>query len=155
MIGSAAWTTMWLTGNVRHRLGECSASTMCSFHRLEKVCLCLLFIFILFLKILFIYTWEIQREREREAETQAEGEAGSRQEAWCGTQSRVSRITPWAEGGAKLLSHLGCPVFFFFLNVYSPNFSNTLNHFKENFRYHFIHKHFSLYCWNKYSLKKS
>ena len=26
-----------------------------------------------------------------------------------GTRSRVSRITPWAEGGAKLLSHPGCP----------------------------------------------
>ena len=25
------------------------------------------------------------------------------------TQPRVSRIWPWAEGGAKLLSHLGCP----------------------------------------------
>ena len=48
-------------------------------------------------------------EREREAETQAEGEAGSMQEARRGTQSWVSRITPWAEGGAKLLSHPGCP----------------------------------------------
>ena len=26
-----------------------------------------------------------------------------------GTQSWVSRITPWAKGGAKLLSHWGCP----------------------------------------------
>ena len=26
-----------------------------------------------------------------------------------GTRSRVSRITPWAEGGAKVLSHPGCP----------------------------------------------
>ena len=40
-------------------------------------------------------------EREREADTQGEGEAGSMRGAWCGTQSRVSRITPWAEGGAK------------------------------------------------------
>ena len=24
--------------------------------------------------------------------------------------SRVSRITPWAKGGAKLLSHQGCPL---------------------------------------------
>ena len=51
----------------------------------------------------------MQREREREAETQAEGEAGSMQRAWRGTQSRVSRIMPWAAGGAKLLWHRGCP----------------------------------------------
>ena len=31
------------------------------------------------------------------------------QEACHGTRSRVSRIMPWAEGGAKLLSHWGCP----------------------------------------------
>ena len=46
-------------------------------------------------------------EREREAETQAEGEARSRQGARRGTRSQVSR--PWAEGGAKPLSHPGCP----------------------------------------------
>ena len=50
----------------------------------------------------------MQREREV-AETQAEGEAGSTQRARCGTQSRVSRITPWAEGGTKLLGHWGYP----------------------------------------------
>ena len=50
------------------------------------------------------------RDTEREAETQAEGEAGSVQGARCWTQSLVSRITPWAEGGAKPLSHLGCPI---------------------------------------------
>ena len=49
-------------------------------------------------------------ETEREAETQAEGEAGSMQGARCGTQSQVSRITPWAEGGTKLLSYPGCPI---------------------------------------------
>ena len=38
------------------------------------------------------------RDTEREAETQAGGEAGSMQGAGCGTQSRDSRITPWAEG---------------------------------------------------------
>ena len=27
----------------------------------------------------------------------------------CGTPSQMSRITPWAEGGAKPLSHPGCP----------------------------------------------
>ena len=53
---------------------------------------------------------EREREREREAEIQAEGEAGSTQGAPCGTQSQVSRIiTSWAEGGAKPLSHPGCP----------------------------------------------
>ena len=45
------------------------------------------------------------RDTDREAETQAEGEAGSMQGAQHGTRSRVSRITLWAEGGAKLLSH--------------------------------------------------
>eukprot|EP00071_Canis_lupus_P040810 XP_022274367.1 5'(3')-deoxyribonucleotidase, mitochondrial isoform X4 [Canis lupus familiaris] len=50
-----------------------------------------------------------KREREREVETQAEGEAGSMQGAGCGTQSQVSRIATWAEGGAKPLSHPGCP----------------------------------------------
>ena len=48
-------------------------------------------------------------DTEREAETQAEGEAGSMQGAQCGTQSRVSRTTLWAEGGAKPLSHWVCP----------------------------------------------
>ena len=40
----------------------------------------------------------------------AEREAGSMQGARCGTRSRVSRIMPLAEGGAKPLSHQGCPV---------------------------------------------
>ena len=57
--------------------------------------------FFLFFKILFIYSWQ----RETETETQA----GSMQGNWRGTQSRVSRIRPWAEGGAKPLSHPGCP----------------------------------------------
>ena len=54
---------------------------------------------------------EKEREKEREAETQAEGEAGSMQGARRGTLSRVSRITPWAAGGTKLLHHRGCPKF--------------------------------------------
>ena len=49
------------------------------------------------------------RDTQREAETQAEGEACSMWGAGRGTRSQVSRITPWAEGGAKLLSHLGYP----------------------------------------------
>ena len=54
------------------------------------------------------------RDTEREAETQAEGEAGSMQGARCGTQSWVPRITSWAEGSAKLLSHRGCPEYMFY-----------------------------------------
>ena len=57
-------------------------------------------------------------EKERGAETQAEGEADSMQGAGCGTPSRVSRITPWAESGAKPLSHPGCP-----LSCLKQNFS--------------------------------
>ena len=44
-----------------------------------------------------------------EAETQAEEKAGSLQGAQCGTRSPVSRIRPWAEGGAKPLGHRGYP----------------------------------------------
>ena len=47
------------------------------------------------------------RDRDRETETQAEGEAGSKQGTQLGTQSRVSRIMPSAEGGTKPLSHPG------------------------------------------------
>ena len=58
------------------------------------------------------------REREeREAETQAEEEAGSTQGARCGTQSQVFKITPWAKGGAKPLSHPGCPRLSFYLDL--------------------------------------
>ena len=45
----------------------------------------------------------------RDTEREAEGEAGSMQEAQSGTSSPVTRIMPWAEGGAKPLSHPGCP----------------------------------------------
>ena len=57
----------------------------------------------------FLIIYLLVRETEREAETQAKGEAGSTQGARCGTWSRVSRITPWTEGGTKPLSHPGCP----------------------------------------------
>ena len=50
-----------------------------------------------------------EREAETQAEGEAEGEAGSMQGPRCGTRSRDSRIMPWAEGGAKPLSHPGCP----------------------------------------------
>ena len=49
------------------------------------------------------------RDKEREAETQAEGEAGSMQGLQGGTRSQDSRIMPWAEVGANLLSYPGCP----------------------------------------------
>ena len=58
---------------------------------------------------------DTHREREREAETQAEGEAGSMQGAQCGTRFQISRIMPWAEGGAKPLSHPGCPQSLYFI----------------------------------------
>ena len=48
-------------------------------------------------------------ERKREAETQAEGEVGSTQGARCRTRYWDPRIRPWAAGGAKPLSHRGCP----------------------------------------------
>ena len=49
------------------------------------------------------------RDTERKEETQADGEAGSMQETRRGTRSRVSRITPWAEGSTKPLSPPGLP----------------------------------------------
>ena len=67
-----------------------------------------------FLKRFYLF---IHRDREREAETQAEGKARSMQGAQCGTRSWVSGITPWTEGGAKLLSHPGCPLFFVFFKI--------------------------------------
>ena len=62
------------------------------------------------------------RDTERwGAQRQAEGEAGSIQGARCGTRSRVSRITPWAEGGTKSLSHPGCPTITVFeIDHYGP-----------------------------------
>ena len=53
------------------------------------------------------------RDTERKAETQTEREAGSVQGARRGTQSQISRITAWAEGGTKPLSHPSCPDFFY------------------------------------------
>ena len=50
------------------------------------------------------------RGRKREREREAEGEAGSMQGARRGTRSRDSRILPWDKGGAKPLSHWGCPI---------------------------------------------
>ena len=51
---------------------------------------------------------ERERERERQRHRQREKQAPCR-DPGVGTWSRVSRIRPWAEGGTKPLSHLGCP----------------------------------------------
>ena len=60
-----------------------------------------------FFKTFYLFIHE--KQRERESETQAEGEADSMHGDRHGTRSCVSRITPWAEGGTKPLSHPGCP----------------------------------------------
>ena len=71
---------------------------------------------------------DTEREREREAETLAEGEAGSMQGAQCGTRSRVSRITPWAEVCAKPLSHPGCPGSTYLNSGLIPTFPLLFHH---------------------------
>ena len=60
------------------------------------------------------------RDTQREAETQAEGEAGSTQGAQRGTPSWVFRITPWAEGRAKPLSHQASLFFLFKATNFLP-----------------------------------
>ena len=64
------------------------------------------FFFIYF--YLFIHERVCVREGERGRA--GEGEAGSLQGARRGTGSPISRIRPWAEGSAKPLGLLGCPV---------------------------------------------
>ena len=65
-------------------------------------------LFFFFLRFIYLF---IQRERrERQRHRQREKQA-SMLGAGHGTQSWVSRITPWAKGGSKPLSHLGCPEF--------------------------------------------
>ena len=68
-------------------------------HILEEISFFYNFIFLRFI-YLFMRSTEREKERgEREGrEREAEGEASSIQGARCGTRSRVSRITPWAEG---------------------------------------------------------
>ena len=60
---------------------------------------------------------DTERERERGRDT-GRGEASSMQGARLGTRSRVSRITPWAAGGTKPLSHQGCPLSKFLKSQY-------------------------------------
>ena len=81
--------------------------------------------FFFFKDFIYLFMRNIEGERERKAETQAEGEAGSIQGALRGIRSQVSRITPWAEGSAKPLSHPGCPGNIF-LNYFSINASLLL-----------------------------
>ena len=50
-------------------------------------------------------------KRQREAETLAEGEAGSMQEARCGTRYQNSGITPWAEGKRSTTEPSRSPLF--------------------------------------------
>ena len=71
--------------------------------------LCFMAPFFFSLKILFILMKDTEREGESTAETQAEGGADSMQGARNGTRSWGSRIRPPVEGGAKPLSHPGCP----------------------------------------------
>ena len=55
----------------------------------------------------------------RDTEKEAEEEAGSMQEALCGTLSQDSRITPWAEGRCLTAEPPRHPKnFFFFLRFY-------------------------------------
>ena len=63
--------------------------------------LCIFLSFHFLKSLLYLFMGDTHRERQR----QAEGEAGAMQGARRGTRSWVSRIRPWAEGGAKLLSH--------------------------------------------------
>ena len=51
---------------------------------------------------------ERERERERQRHRQREKQAPCR-EPDVGLDPGVSRITPWAAGGAKPLCHWGCP----------------------------------------------
>ena len=67
-------------------------------------------IFWYFFKKGFIFLVISVKEQQREAETQAEGEEDSMPTAQRETPSQVSIITPWYEGSAKPLRHLGCPI---------------------------------------------
>ena len=53
-------------------------------------------------KIIYLFMRDTERKRQRHRQKEKQG-------ARCGTRSRVSRITPQAAGGAKLLRHQGCP----------------------------------------------
>ena len=96
------------------------------YYPMPKLVLSVLHKFIFFLLFFKDFIYLFMRDTHREAETQAEGEAGSMQGAQHGTQSRGSRITPWAEGGTKPLSHPGCPPLLFL------QAGNPISHLSES-----------------------
>ena len=70
----------------------------------------------------YLFIPERHRERERGTDTGKERSwLHSIQGAWSGTQSQVSRTTPWAQGGSKTaeLPWLPRVIFFFFLTILS------------------------------------
>ena len=67
--------------------------------------------------LLAFFIHERERERERERGRDTERGRSSTQGARRGTRSQVSRITPWAEGVAKPLSHPGCPLTYFIVKI--------------------------------------
>uniref|UniRef100_A0A8C0M2Q6 Ig-like domain-containing protein n=1 Tax=Canis lupus familiaris TaxID=9615 RepID=A0A8C0M2Q6_CANLF len=68
---------------------------------------CHYFILFFFSKRFYLFIHERPRERGRDTDRGRSRlhTPGARR----GTRSRVSRITPWAEGGTKPLGHRGCP----------------------------------------------
>ena len=73
-----------------------------------QVHLFILFLFLFFFLRFYLFMRETERQRHKQREKQAPcRELG----VGLDPRSPVSRITPWAEGCAKPLSHPGCPVF--------------------------------------------
>ena len=109
-------------------------------HSTELIC-----VFSFFLRFyLFIH----EREKDRKAETQAEGEAGSTQGARRGTQSQVSRIRPWAEGGAKPLSQLGAPeMLFICADTLATSLKKAWNEASANSEFYFIQINLNWLIW--------
>ena len=71
-----------------------------------------MFVFLIY----YLFIQEKHREREREGERcrdTGSRKTGSMQGACCGTLFLISRIRPWAKGGAKQLTHLGTPISIF------------------------------------------
>ena len=64
-------------------------------------------------------------ERERQRHRQREKQAPCREPDW--DSSLVSRITPWAEGGAKLLGHPGCPALLIIVKTVDISLKEWLN----------------------------
>ena len=60
-------------------------------------------------------------ERDRQRHRQREKQAPPR-----GTRSWVSRVRPWAEGSAKPLSHLGCPMTGILMKREKPGHMHTV-----------------------------